>query len=282
MKMNKKLGSICFGVMSMAFIYLLNGDVSVTQANSNFIGAEAAKQLAMEFSGVSEEDIHHIRWELDYDNRRAEYDIEFWIGNVEYEHDINATTGEILSYEKSVEESELAPTIDSNQNYMSEEEAKAIALADAGLEESEVTFMRSELDYDDGYAEYEIEFWKDLVEYDYEIDAITGEIRSFDYDMESKTPASQTLETAQMPTTEREELAQSNNAEYITEEQAKEIAFADAGVTSLEVSRLKCEFDFDDGYAEYEIEWEIGIMEYEYTISATDGSILERDVEYDD
>lgn len=56
------------------------------------------------------------------------------------------------------------------------EEAKAIALKHAGLKESEVTKLKAERDRDDGIVKYEVEFQKDRMEYDYEINAETGQI----------------------------------------------------------------------------------------------------------
>ena len=56
------------------------------------------------------------------------------------------------------------------------EEAKAIALKHAGLTESQVSRLKAEKDRDDGVVKYEVEFEKDRVEYDYEINAETGKI----------------------------------------------------------------------------------------------------------
>ena len=64
-------------------------------------------------------------------------------------------------------------------SYIGEERAKEIALNHAGLTASGVTFVRSYLDWDDGRAQYEVEFYANNTEYDYDIDAITGdEVRS--------------------------------------------------------------------------------------------------------
>ena len=60
---------------------------------------------------------------------------------------------------------------------ISEDKAKEIALADAGLKSEDVTFRRIEKDRDNGKIIYEIEFHtKDMMEYDYEIDAETGTV----------------------------------------------------------------------------------------------------------
>ena len=67
---------------------------------------------------------------------------------------------------------------------LTKEEAIAIALKDAGLTEAQVTRLRAELDYDQGRAEYEVDFHFDRWEYDYEIDAETGKILSSDKDLE--------------------------------------------------------------------------------------------------
>ena len=66
--------------------------------------------------------------------------------------------------------------------YLSREEAIAIALKNAGLEESQVTRLKVEFDYDDGRPEYDVEFKHDGWEYEYEIHAESGKILRFDKD----------------------------------------------------------------------------------------------------
>lgn len=64
--------------------------------------------------------------------------------------------------------------------YLSREEAIAVALAHAGLSESQVTRLKAEFDYDDGRPEYDVEFKYDGWEYEYEIHAESGKILSYD------------------------------------------------------------------------------------------------------
>lgn len=149
-------------------------------------------------------------------------------------------------------------------------EAKKIALKDAGLKESKVTFVTAKADYDDGRKVYDVEFYYDDVEYDYEIDAKTGKIVDFDKDFEGKK------------TVAKEETKKTTSTTEITAEKAKEIALKHAGLKESEVTRLKAERDRDDGIVKYDIEFEKGRMEYDYEINAETGKILKAEKEYDD
>lgn len=68
----------------------------------------------------------------------------------------------------------------------------------------------------------------------------------------------------------------------ITLEQAKEIALADAKLDAKDVKFTKAKLDFDDGRYEYEIDFRTDDnWEYDYTIDAETGKILEADREKD-
>ena len=69
---------------------------------------------------------------------------------------------------------------------------------------------------------------------------------------------------------------------YIGKDKALEIAYSDAGVNSSDVTRSKVEMDYDDGAMVYEVEFIHNNREYDYEINATNGTIIERDREYDD
>lgn len=65
---------------------------------------------------------------------------------------------------------------------ISQDQAIEIALSHAQLNAANVRFEEVELDEDDGRREYEIEFHANGQEYEYEIDAVTGDIISFEMD----------------------------------------------------------------------------------------------------
>jgi uncharacterized membrane protein YkoI len=45
---------------------------------------------------------------------------------------------------------------------------------------------------------------------------------------------------------------------------------------------MRVKLDRDDGKMLYEVDFNSGLMEYEYEIDATSGAILESDMDYDD
>lgn len=62
------------------------------------------------------------------------------------------------------------------------EQAQQIALEHAGFTADQVKFLRTDYEIDDGVPQYEVEFHQDRWEYDYEINAETGAILSYDKD----------------------------------------------------------------------------------------------------
>ena len=152
-------------------------------------------------------------------------------------------------------------------DYISADRAKQIALNDAGVKESAAVFLRANLDWDDGRMEYEVEFYSGYTEYDYDIDARTGAILSSDRDLENFQIWNNGGSSGS---------ASSGN--YISAERAKEIALAECPSGS---TVYKCQFDWDDGRAEYEIEIRNGWTEYEFEIDAATGTIIGRDIDND-
>lgn len=143
------------------------------------------------------------------------------------------------------------------------DQAKNKALAHAGLKANQVTFVKSKLDWDDGRQVYDVEFYtSDYKEYDYEIDASTGEVVSYDFDAEDYAP----------PATGN------GQSGTITADQAKEKALSQVpGATVSDIREF--ETDYDDGRLQYEGKIYYNGMEYEFEIDGYSGAIRSWDAE---
>lgn len=153
------------------------------------------------------------------------------------------------------------------------EQAKQTALQHAGKTASQVSFVKARKDFDDGRWQYEIEFIvssaNGYLEYDYDIDAATGKILSYDYDAEGYVPS------VTPPASTPSNPAPSSG---ISEATAKQNALARVpGATSANLYEFKK--DFDDGRWEYEGKIVYNQMEYEFTIDASTGRFLDWDIE---
>ena len=251
---------------------------------AEYIGIDAAKAVALEAAGVAEDDAVFSTAGLDKRNGMDYYAVDFTAGGQSYEYDIDAVTGVVIDSSSGGGTAETpaagdddgtasapaaaSPSPSAGQTTggqaaaVTEEQARETALSHAGLTADQVTFVRSELDRDDGRLMYDVEFYtSDYKEYDYEIDAATGEILSYDYDAEGYNyQPNATPGTA------------------ITAEQARAIALAEVpGAAESDIYEF--ETDRDDGRLEYEGKIIYNNTEYEFTIDGYSGAIREWDAE---
>lgn len=148
-----------------------------------------------------------------------------------------------------------------NRNEIGVEEAKEIALQNAGMESSEVVFTKEKRDRDGRSVEYDIEFVTDTTKYEYEIKADDGTV----------------LQASQEPIEKLS--ANTQNDGIIDVDEAKRIVLEDSKFSAEQVDYTKVESDYDDGRTEYEIDFFADGMEYSYTLDASSGKILEKEVE---
>jgi uncharacterized membrane protein YkoI len=143
-------------------------------------------------------------------------------------------------------------------------QAKTIALRHAGVAAKQAASIRARQEWDDGRQEYEIEFRAGGWEYEYTVLRAGGRI--VEYDRER-------LKTSK-PKAEKPKAK-------ITLEKAIATALGHAGFTAKQVKFTKARLEYDHGAAEYEIEFRAGRYEWEYTIHAGTGRILEAEKERD-
>ncbi len=143
----------------------------------------------------------------------------------------------------------------SSETIISDSEAKSIALSDAGISEDEVDFIHVYLEYDHGIRLYNVEFYANGVEYDYEIHAVSGTILEMDSEIEHGFYNQQGTSSA-----------------AITIEEAKALALE--RVSGADESDIYIKRDHDDGRTIYEGSIFYNGYEYEFEIDAATGSFL--------
>lgn len=110
------------------------------------------------------------------DDGRAVYDIEFYDAGQEYDCEIDASTGEIISYDCK----NFSAPISSGGAGISEEEARSIAQKRA----PQAQIVSCKLDRDDGQLVYEIEMREGRIEYECEIRQADGVILQWEQDVD--------------------------------------------------------------------------------------------------
>lgn len=60
---------------------------------------EQAEAAALEHAGFTADAVSYVHSEYEFDDGVPHYDVQFREGHMEYEYEIHADTGEILSYE---------------------------------------------------------------------------------------------------------------------------------------------------------------------------------------
>ncbi|MFC4805402.1 PepSY domain-containing protein [Filifactor villosus] len=220
------------------------------------IGVDKAKNIALRDAGLSASQVQFVKAQAEMEDGKKVYDIEFYHKNKEYDYEIDAATGRILEKDTDIEGFEIPAPADIGLN-----KAKEIALRDAGLSASQVQFIKAQAEMEDGKKVYDIEFYHNNVEYDYEIDAATGRILEKDTDIEGfEIPAPADIGV----------------------DKAKNIALKDARLSASQVKFVKAKAEMEDGKKVYDIEFYHKNKEYDYEIDAATGRILEKDTDIED
>ena len=144
--------------------------------NSGEITEEEAKTIAYENAGVKAKDVTNVQVKKDMDDGVVVYEVEFFTATKKYEYHIKASDGKVLKLEnETIKNSQTGNT---NQKQLTEDEAKKIALKKvSGATQNDI---RIKLDSDSGRLQYEGEIIYDGTEYEFDIDAYTGEILSWE------------------------------------------------------------------------------------------------------
>lgn len=152
-------------------------------SQSGYVGVDAATQTALTHAGLQQSQLNYLEADYDYEDGRMIYEVDFGAAGVEYEYDIDAATGAILKSEREgqmVQPPQQGQPQNGVSGGISSQQARDIALADAGVALSEAAELEVELEQEDGC--YKVGFKSGRYEYEYEISLTDGGILSRERD----------------------------------------------------------------------------------------------------
>lgn len=71
--------------------------------NTAQISPEKAREIALNHAGFTADQVERLRTEYEIDDRVPQYDVEFHVNGVEYEFEIHAESGDIISYDRDTD-----------------------------------------------------------------------------------------------------------------------------------------------------------------------------------
>ena len=261
-------------------------------SQAQLISMEAAQEVALKAANIAAEDAAISATTLNEVAGTSCYKVEFTSGDYAYAYTVNAETGAVMemsSRDKNAVDTQAqteatapaaasdttpaqnsattqsqSPATASSQTVtgtVNEETAQKIALEHAGVKATDATITKSRLDYEDRRQVYEIEWYAGGKKYDYEIAVDTGEVLSSGYDEKTAGWSG----------------SNSNNV-TASEADAKQTALGRvSGATEKDI--YEWQFDYDDGRPEYEGKIIYGGTEYDFTIDASSGAVIEWEAE---
>ncbi len=264
------------------------GTSAPTTAASGGITADKAKSIALADAGVSESAALGLQVKQDWDDGIALYEVEFRANGAEYEYDIRLSDGAILKSERDEDNNYTHfAAASSSGALIGEAAAQSAALAHAGIQQNQTTYLSCRLEYDDGRLEcYEVEFRAGNTEYEYEIGPYDGAVWKAERESHASAATGTSSGTSSSSpssgtSTGGISAGTSSGSSFIGTEAAKAAALAHAGVSTSAVREMECELDEDDGSYRYEIEFKSAQTEYEYEIDARTGTVLKAQQDHD-
>ena len=163
---------------------------SATMVNGG-ITEQEAKNIAAGNAGVTEEQIQYITVKQDWDDGCARYEVEFTAAGVEYDYELDASDGRILSADSEVIDRGYRASQDGTTGSRNAAGTSQTAPGGVSIETAKQTVMDRipgidvgniyiHPDYDDGISLYEGEAYYAEVKYEFEINAENGNIISWE------------------------------------------------------------------------------------------------------
>ncbi len=235
----------------------LSGEILNAAAPSEaVISEEEAVSKALQIFQLASDAVDRQIVKLEFEDGVLRYIVKLYVGNIEYEAEIDATTGAVLEQDIDRDENHVAPP-STGTTTLTKEQAVA-ALKEYLGAQANVFVDKVEFEYENGKFVYEIEVVVDGREYDYYVDATTGAVAK------------------------NNEFV-SGGTDIISEEQALDFAIKEFQLIGREkeISLRKIKLERDDFRLVYEVEFFIGNLKYEAEVDAATGAVIEKETSYD-
>lgn len=240
----------------------------VDYLNANSVVEGLTEELTVEAISAME----GFEIDLDFDNHTMVYEVEFEYNSYEYEVEVDATTGLVVDYEKSIEDDDDDDDRFDDDKLLTEEDKaqmmdKIKEVVDGKLGEGwfDKNKHNMEIEFDDNELEIEFEF--EGKEYEFEMN-VCGKV------------------TEHMPGGRPEHGSQHGDGErgLLTQQEALDIILNHAGLpldSALSDCEIELEISDKGNMAYYEIEFELDGFEYEAKVNAKSGTITKYSREAD-
>lgn len=242
MKGMAKKGFLC-SILMMTFVLLCNFTMAEAAQRQSLDQVQKAAKKKVPGARIMEVD-------TDMENGILVYEVELRKGNKEYTLQYRASNGKLVKYEWEL--NSRSHTSQSGKNL-----SKKTIQKKAKRKVKNAAITSTTLTYDDGMAQYKVCLKKGKKSYVLLYHSKNGKLIDYQWKISTKT---------------------SKSAAYIGTAKAKSIALKKVPGATI----IKVEFDKEDGVAVYEVSMVKGIYEYEVTINAKSGKILEYDRDIDD
>lgn len=223
---------------------VINGtaNVSAKQINSESAASKAAKKEVGSSATVVEVD-------MDMEKGVLYYDVELLKKGKTYTLKYKSKTGELTEYgwEVNIKPSSWKDKVLSKSSIQKKAQQK--------VKGAKVLSIHT--DYDDGMQEYDVKLQKGSKRYELVYTAFSGKLLEYKWEKVS---------------------TKSTSSKYISAEKAKSIALKKAPGAKV----VKVEYDNDDGMQVYDVSMIKGMYEYDVTIDAKSGKVIDFETDYND
>ena len=273
-------------------IVLDNVDKTGNASELGIITVDEAYSAAITELAIDEFSVLKFKVELEQEDGVVVYEVKIETDTDKFKVLINATDGTVYL---DLDEDDVDDDVDAfPEEALTVQEIIELVATELSLDSTLLFELEIEEEMDNGVAYYEVEFEYDNVEYELEIDALTGEIYTNSMDEDGFDYESDKEEKDDDKDKENDKDEDTFPENALSHEEIIELVSAELGLDPTLITELELEEEMDNDVAYFEIEFEYEDAEYELEIDALTGEIYmnsmneteeddntDNDVEYD-